>query len=121
MFRTLEEKFLADFAALEAERDALREEVEALRKEFESKRESVTLDMMVREAGRKAVFDKYTDYRYPDTEKHAYEEWCVKYISTDYYDKPKLPSGLSATEFVNYFAREFEAAYDEAMSQRGDE
>jgi len=114
-YRTLEEKFLADFEELERENEALRAKVqELLETVAETPKGNRLIENMVRDEGRKKVFEKYTvsSWNEPSTEGYDYDEWCIRYIAHDYCDEPKLPKGISVNEFIDYFEAEFSAAFD---------
>ena len=112
-YRTLEEKFLADFESLEKERNNLRSRVDELEQLLTKERGNMLLDAMVKSEGRKVVFDRYTKhYGIPKTSLYEYGEWCRRFIDDGYGSEPKPPNGVSAQEFVDYFEPEFSNAFD---------
>ena len=104
-YRTLEEKFLADYAALEAENAALVAKVAELEARFAERRTSFVLDTAVRHAGRKALFEKSVWKCHSDMSE-GFDAWCLDKLN-------KAPDGVSKGELVEYFADEFERLWDE--------
>lgn len=117
-YRTLEEKFLADFAELEAKNLQLTQELGALKAQLDesSKKTFVErkLQAMVITKGREDLFDSFTMYCAPDTYGGVrdFDEWCLAYIQ-DY----KLPCDVSRRAVINFFENEFQAAWEQAYEE----
>lgn len=120
-YRTLEEKFLADYEGLVRENEALRSKIQELLGKMAENKGNILLDAMVRAEGRKAVFkENVKHYSTPSPTCCEYREWCVKMIDEDFGGRKKLPDGVSVHEFVDYFEPEFCIAFDDAYSKEVD-
>lgn len=107
-YRTLEEKFLADFEMLETEKKLLEVRVENLEQKLLVERKNITLDALVRTEGRKKVFgDAVNNWSVPDVGDRDFETWCHVYT----YEHA-LPNGVSTQEFVDYFEDEYVTAFE---------
>ena len=112
-YRTIEEKFLADFESLEQERNQLRSRVDELEALLTKERGNMLLNAMVKSEGRKVVFGTFTKhYSIPKASLYEYDEWCRKFIDDGYTGEPKPPAGVSVQEFMDYFEPEFSDAFD---------
>lgn len=117
-YRTLEEKFLADFAELQEGNHVLKEQVKALQEQLhpetrENKMVQKLKGMVVAE-GRKALFNQAHQYALPDTNlgKRDYYSWCCAYMY-----RPFLPDDISTATFVEFFDDEFQRAWDRAYER----
>lgn len=121
-YRTLEEKFLADYEELEKQCNRMRSRIDELEAVLEEERGNRMLDLMVKIEGRKAVFEQTVKkWGIPKTSTYEYAEWCMKYIDEDYGGNPKLPKGVSVSEFVDYFEAEFDRAYEKQYEKEAQE
>lgn len=83
-YRTLEEKFIADYEHLEEENSSLRQKVEELESQLQKDScGNFILDTMVNKAGRNKLFDDCTCYYTPDTLNgdKGLEEWAFEYCN----------------------------------------
>lgn len=112
-YRTLEEKFLADFEELERENETLRERIRNLEESMAERKVNITLDALVRAEGRRKVFDDAVNtWSVPDVGERDFETWCHVYTYTH-----KVPQGVTIQEFVDYFAAEYETAYEDKIAE----
>ncbi len=106
-YRTLEEKFLADYEALEKENRALQDKVQELADKLATQKGNRVLDAAVRSAGRAAVLEKsFVRWRTYSANDRDYETW-VQLMTEDY-----LPKGVSLNEFIEYFDDELTERYE---------
>lgn len=111
-YRTLEERFLAEYAALEEERDGLAARNAELEAELAEKRTHIRLDAMVRAAGREKVLQGILGYRRaPSVSDRSYEEWALQRID-EAFDKP---GGASDQEIIDYFEPELTEEYEKLV------
>ena len=111
-YRTLEERFLAEYAALEEERDGLAARNAELEAELAEKRTHIRLDAMVRAAGREKVLQGILGYRRaPTVSDRSYEEWALQRIG-DAFEKP---GGASDQEIIDYFEPELTEEYEKLV------
>lgn len=118
-YRTLEEKFIADYEYLEKENSNLRQKVEELESQLQKNSDgNFILDTMVNKAGRNKLFDDYTLYYTPCTLKGNKElkKWAFEYCD----DGGKIPTSVSFEEFFDYFIEEFENAWEEKYNEEVD-
>lgn len=112
-YRTLEEKFLADYEALEADNARLADRVLELEAIIAKDRANITLDALVKAEGRKKVFDDAVRmWSVPDVGDRDFETWCHGYT----YDHA-VPQGVSIQEFVDYFADEYVMTYEDKLAK----
>lgn len=112
-YRTIEEKFLADFEKLERENDELREHIAELDAIIAERSRNITLDALVRAEGRRKVFnDAVNTWSVPDVGDRDFEAWCHVYT----YEHA-LPKGVSIREFVDYFDDEYVTAYEGKIAE----
>lgn len=119
-YRTLEEKFIADYEHLEEENSSLRQKVKELESQLQKDSGgNFILDTMVNKAGRNKLFDDCTWYYTPDTLNgdKGLEEWAFEYCN----DGKKIPASVSFKEFFDYFIEEFESAWEEKYNEEVDE
>lgn len=106
-YRTLEEKFLDDFEALEKENMALQDKVQELLEKLASQKGNRVLDAAVRAAGRQAVLEKsFIRWRTYSARDREFETW-VQLMTED-----QLPKGVSLNEFIEYFDEELTERYE---------
>ena len=111
-YRTLEEKFLADYEQLERERDELQAKVDELQERFEDKRKDLVLDAAVRAAGRaKVLEDSFVSWRTYDAKGREFETWVQLMTENN------LPKGVSLNEFISYFEHELYERYEEQYAK----
>jgi hypothetical protein len=104
-YRTLEERFLADYERLETENAELRKKLEETLAEMADKRTNIVLDNAVRKAGREKLFRDCTWACRSDM-KDGFDAWCL--------DRTYVPpQGVSKGEFIEYFADEFEQLWEQ--------
>ena len=108
-YRTLEEKFLADFEELENENKRLRDEIAQLQAALSKETVNRTLDVVVETAGRLAIIKNVmpTWNRAKATENN-FDEWVLKSA----YEN-ELPKGVSIIDFIAYFEKELVSAYED--------
>lgn len=119
-YRTLEEKFIADYEHLEEENSSLRQKVKELESQLQKDSDgNFILDTMVNKAGRNKLFDDCTLYYTPGTlgGDKGLEEWAFEYCN----DGGKIPASVSFKEFFDYFEEEFESAWEEKYNEEVDE
>ena len=119
-YRTLEEKFLADFEAMETVNQKLMLRVTELENQLVERRGNIVLDNMVRVEGRKEVFDNILGWKRmypPKTTLYSFDAWCEKWLS----ECADLPKGVSHQEIVDYFGKEFEAEYERKADEDAEE
>ena len=120
-YRTLEEKFLADYEYLEQENSSLRQKVEELESQLQKDSGgNFILDTMVNKAGRNKVFDDCNRrWRLPDTLNgdKGVKEWAFEYLN----EGGNLPCSVSFEEFFDYFEEEFNNAWEEKYDEEVDE
>ena len=116
VFKTLEEKFLADFDKLQNENEELAKRVEELTEkieQFNEKSRNITLDALVKAEGRKKVYDGAAKtWGVPDVGDRDFNTWCVAYTW-----EHQIPQGVSVQEFVDYFYEEYERAYEAKIAE----
>lgn len=111
-YRTLEEKFLADFEALEKENKALQEKVQELLEKLSAQKGNRVLDAAVRSAGRAAVLEKsFIRWRTYSAKDREFETW-VQLMTED-----NLPKGVSLNEFIEYFDDELTERYEKQYEE----
>lgn len=118
-YRTLEEKFIADYEYLEKENSNLRQKVEELESQLQKNSDgNFILDTMVNKAGRNKLFDNCTLYYTPCTLKgnKEFKKWAFEYCD----DGGKIPTSVSFEEFFDYFIEEFENAWEEKYNEEVD-
>lgn len=118
-YRTLEEKFIADYEYLEKENSNLRQKVEKLESQLQKNNGgNFILDTMVNKAGRNKLFDDCMRYYTPDTLNgdKGLKEWAFEYCD----DGGKIPTSVSFEEFFDYFIEEFENAWEEKYNEEVD-
>lgn len=118
-YRTLEEKFIADYEHLEEENFNLRKKVEELESQLQKDSDgNFILDTMVNKAGRNKLFDDCTLCYTPGTldGDKGLEEWAFEYCN----DGIKIPTSVSFKEFFNYFIEEFESAWEKEYNEEVD-
>lgn len=119
-YRTLEEKFIADYEHLEEENSSLRQKVKELESQLQKDSDgNFILDTMVNKAGRNKLFDDCTLYYTPNTlgGDKGLEEWAFEYCN----DGGKIPASVSFKEFFDYFEEEFNNAWEEEYDKEVDE
>lgn len=111
-FKTLEEKFLNDYAKLEEENEKLKAEIEQLKDQIAKQPKNFILDKMVSVEGRKAVFEKICSYWTPGTNKGEcdFDAWAMDLMNN-------LPSSVSFKEARDYFNDELELRYEEKYEE----
>lgn len=111
-YRTLEEKFLADYEAMELENSELRKRVDELLAEIASGSRNRVLDAAVRSAGRADVLQKsFCSWRTYSANDRDFETWVQ--LSTEGY----LPKGVSLKEFIDYFEEELGDRYERQYAE----
>lgn len=106
-YRTLEEKFLADYEALENENRALQGKVQELLEKLAAQKGNRVLDAAVRSAGRAAVLEEsLIRWRTYSANDREFEVW-VQLMTEDH-----LPKGVSLNEFIEYFDDELTERYE---------
>lgn len=112
IFRTLEEKFLADYARLEEENEMLKDELEEVESKLQDKKKNTIIDIMVMKKGKQAAFDSFCNYWTPKTYKgdRDFDEWAIELLD-------KLPKSVSYEEARNYFEDELEAKWEEQYDE----
>lgn len=118
-YRTLEEKFIADYEYLEKENSNLRQKVAELESQLQKNNGgNFILDTMVNKAGRNKLFDNCTLYYTPGTLKgnKGLEEWAFEYCD----DGGKIPTSVRFEEFFDYFIEEFENAWETKYNEEVD-
>lgn len=119
-YRTLEEKFIADYEHLEEENSSLRQKVKELESQLQKDSDgNFILDTMVNKAGRNKLFDDCMLYYAPRTldGDKGLEEWAFEYCN----DGGEIPTSVSFKEFFDYFIEEFENAWEEKYNEEVDE
>lgn len=112
-YRTIEEKFLADFEALEKENDALREHIAEFDAIIAEKGGNITLDALVRAEGRKKVFaDAVRSWGKPDVGDRDFETWA-RVFTYEY----EIPHGVSMQEFIDYFEVEYQTEFETKIAE----
>lgn len=111
-FKTLEEKFLSDYAKLEEENEKLKAELEQLKDQIAEQPKHFILDKMVEVEGRKVVFEKICNYWTPKTCKgeRDFDEWAIDLMSN-------LPKAVNFNEARDYFNDELERKYEEQYEE----
>lgn len=111
-FKTLEEKFLNDYARLEEENEKLKAEIEQLKDQIAKQSKNFVLDKMVSVEGRKVVFEKICNYWTPRTNKGEcdFDAWAMDLMSN-------LPRSVSFKEARDYFDDELELRYEEKYEE----
>ena len=115
-YRTLEEKFLADFEELEKENEALRDKIQELLEKLSEQKGNRVLDAAVKSAGRAAVLEKsFIRWRTYSAKDREFEVW-VELMTED-----NLPKGVSLNEFIEYFDEELTERYEKQYEKDEDE
>ena len=111
-YRTLEEKFLADYEALEKENMALQDKVQELLEKLAAQKGNRVLDAAVRSAGRAAVLEKsFIRWRTYSANDREFETWVQ--LMTE----GNLPNGVSLNEFIEYFDEEITERYEKQYEE----
>ena len=113
-YRTIEEKFLADYEKLERENARLEGEVNDLKQQLEglNAKTNITLDVAVRAAGRKEMINNVIySWRTCSAINNDFEDW-VRYMADG-----NIPKGVSFQEFIKYFEDELVEMYEEAYDK----
>lgn len=112
-FRTIEEKFLADFERLEKENESLRETVAELEGKLRDERKNITLDALVRAEGRRKVFSEAVrSWGKPDVGDRDFDTW-VRVFTYEH----NIPQGVSMQEFIDYFEVEYQTEFEEKIAE----
>ena len=112
-YRTLEERFLADFEKLEELNKSLMVENLQLQKDFSENSENRVLDLAVKVAGRREIVKKVIPvWNRRNAAENNFIDWVVK---SSYQDE--LPPGVSINDFIKYFEDELTEAYEEKYAE----
>lgn len=111
-YRTLEEKFLADFEELENENKRLRDEIVQLDTKLFEESVNRVLDIAVKTAGRREIIKRVMpSWNWASAVKNDFTEWVIR---SSYENE--LPVGVSMNDFITYFEDELTGAYEEKYS-----
>ena len=112
-YRTLEEKFLADFDRLENANKELIIENERLQAALSENSVNRVLDIAVKVAGRRKILEGIMpNWNMAHASTRDFEEWVI-----DSAYERELPGGVSMNDFITYFESELREAYEEKYAE----